>query len=148
MRALWRDAPATYKGKYVSFERVHCDVKCAQAGGVPVIIGGSTEFAARRTGRLGDGFFPYVISPEDFVARVELLRATAQEHGRDPDAIELTVWPGSFDFARTFDLGLVRAYVDAGVTRLVISGMESGSDDLDAMRDLIRRYRDEIIAKL
>ncbi len=148
MRALWRDAPATYHGKYVSFDRVHCDVKCAQPGGVPIVIGGSTDFAARRAGRLGDGFFPFVISPEDFAERVELIGKTAREHGRDPQQIELTAWPGSLDFERGFDLPFVRAYAQAGASRLVISGMESGSAELDDMRDLIRRYQDEILARL
>ena len=41
-------------------------------------------------GRLGDGFFPGKGSPEDLARSMELVRATAKEHGRDPDAIELT----------------------------------------------------------
>ena len=70
------------------------------------------------------------------------------EAGRDADAVELTVWPGSYDFSRSFDLDLVRAYVDLGVSRLIVSAGEGGSDDLESMRGLLERYQDEVIAKL
>jgi alkanesulfonate monooxygenase SsuD/methylene tetrahydromethanopterin reductase-like flavin-dependent oxidoreductase (luciferase family) len=108
----------------VNFERVHCDVKPAQAGGVPILIGGSTDHAARRAGRLGNGWYPYVISAEDMALRVKTLRKTAQENGRNPDEIELTLWPGSFDASRSFDLDFVKRYTDQGVSRLMLSAME------------------------
>jgi probable F420-dependent oxidoreductase len=149
MRALWGPGPATYRGRHVSFENVSCDAKPARKGGVPILIGGSSPAAARRAGRLGDGFYPYVISPEDLSTRMGELRAAAREAGRDPDAIEVTVWPGSFAFDRTFDLGLVRAYVDCGnVTRLVVSAMEAGGATLDDFRRLVSDYREKVIEKL
>ncbi len=43
----------------------------APAGGDTVMPDslGWLSFAARRAGRLGDGFFPYVIAPEDLAER-------------------------------------------------------------------------------
>ena len=55
MRTLWREDFATYQGKHVAFENVHMDAKPANGETVPILIGGSSEFAARRAGRLGDG---------------------------------------------------------------------------------------------
>jgi probable F420-dependent oxidoreductase len=149
MRALWTQSPASYKGKYVRFKKVYCDTRPAQRGGVPVLIGGSTDAAARRAGRLGDGWYPYVISPEDMAARLKTLRAAAREAGRDPDAIELTVWPGSYDFTRTFDLDLVKRYADLGVSRLVVSALEAGtSAELIGIRGLLESYQEKVISKL
>jgi probable F420-dependent oxidoreductase len=148
MRALWGAGAATYRGRYVEFERVHCDVKPARPSGVPILIGGSSEPAARRAGRLGDGFFPYVVSPDDVAARLQTLRAAAREAGRDPDEIELTVWPGSFDFTRTFDLDLVKRYAELGVRRLVVCGMEAGGSDLESVRRLLGSYQEKVVAKL
>ena len=148
MRMLWQGGPATYLGKYQRFENVRCDTQPVQQGGIPILIGGSTDHAARRAGRLGNGFYPYVISPEDFAARLRTLREAAQGAGRDPDAVELTVWPGSYDFSRTFDLELVRAYVDLGVSRLIVSAGEGGGDDLDSMRRLLESYQEQVVAKL
>ena len=78
----------------------------------------------------------------------DVIRAAAREAGRDPAKIELTVWPGSFDFKRTFDLGLVRAFTQQGVSRLIVSGLEGGSAELPAVRDFIKRYQQEVIGKL
>ena len=99
-------------------------------------------------GRLGDGWYPYVISAEEYGERLVELRGAAAEAGRSADDIELTVWPGSFDFTRGFDLEFVRGYVDRGVDRLVISAPESGGADLDAVRRLIGNYQDQILRRL
>ena len=148
MRALWGPGPSTYRGRHVSFERVHCDPKPFRPEGVPIVIGGSSEVAARRAGRLGDGFYPYVISAEDLAKRLELIRATAREAGRDPGRIELTVWPGSYDFARAWDLDFVRRYVELGTSRLILSAMEGGASTLEEVRRLVGSYQDRVLAKL
>lgn len=149
MRALWAPGPASYEGRHVQFERVHNDTKPARAGGIPIHIGGSSEFAARRAGRLGNGFFPFVISPDDLAARLEDLRAAAREAGRDATEIEISVWPGSWAGSRTFDLGLVRSYAELGAARLIVSAREvAASPELEDVRAGIDRYQQEIIARL
>lgn len=148
MRVLWREDTATYHGKHVHFEDVHMDAKPANGVDVPILIGGSSEHAARRAGRLGDGWYPYVISPEDFEKGVLTIAEAAKEAGRDASKVELSIWPASFDFTRTFDLEFVKSYTDAGAERLVISQGESQTIDLAGQRDFIRRYQDEILAKL
>jgi len=148
MRALWGPGPASYHGRHVRFEGLHCDVKPARPEGIPILVGGSTGRAARRAGRLGDGFFPYVIAPEVLAKRLESMRAAALEAGRDPDAIELTVWPGSFDFQRGFDLDFVSRYAELGVHRLVVSGLEVGGPDFDDLRRLLESYQDRIVRRL
>lgn len=148
MQALWADGPAKYEGRYVQLPNVVCDVKPYRPEGIPIVIGGSTSFAARRAGRLGDGFFPYVISPEDFAARVEEMRQTARDAKRNADALDVSVWPGSFDPMGTFDLDLAKRYVDGGAGRIVMNAMESGSMELEAIRRFIGEVQERIIAKL
>ncbi len=148
MRTLWREEFATYQGKHVSFEKVHMDARPANGESVPILIGGSSEFAARRAGRIGDGWYPYVISPEAFVEGVETIARTASDVGRDPSEIELSIWPASFDFTRTMDVPFVRSYVDAGASRVMISQGEAQAVDLEGQRGFIRRYQDEVLAKL
>jgi len=149
MRALWAPGAASYRGAHVRFDRVHSDPKPARPAGIPIHIGGSSEFAARRAGRLGDGFFPFVISPQDLAQRIEQLRAAARAAARDPQAIELTAWPGSWDGKRSFDLDLVRQYADLGVSRLVISAREGGAaTELADIRRAIESYQEKVIARL
>lgn len=144
MRALWTQSPASFEGEFVRFDRVHCDIKPAQQGGVPVIIGGSTEAAAKRAGRVGDGFYPYVISPEELAARMRDLNAAALAAGRDPAAVELSVWPGSWMYRASLDVEVLRRYLALPVSRVVVGMHEADQPTFLALRELICRTRDNL----
>ena len=88
MRAMWTQPEASYHGELVRFDRLICDPKPVQPGGVPIIIGGHSPAAARRAGRLGDGFMPMAFGRKWREVIAEM-RAAAEQAGRDPDAIEL-----------------------------------------------------------
>jgi probable F420-dependent oxidoreductase len=113
LRVLWRDSESTYHGRFVDFEAVKSYPKPAQAGGIPVAVGGHTEAAARRAGRLGDEFFPGVVSVDQLRGLIEVMRASAVETGRDPAGIGVTAGGAS-------DADGVRRLAELGVTRVVI----------------------------
>jgi len=87
MKALWAADGASFAGEFVNFREVSCNPK--PAGRVPIIVGGHTEAAARRAGRLGDGFFPSIGSSVDPMPLYEVARRAAADAGRDPGEIEL-----------------------------------------------------------
>ena len=94
MRTLWADSGpsgADFDGEFFSFRHAHSFPKPVRPGGVPIHIGGHSEAAARRAGRLGDGFQPLGLAPEDLAVRMDQMRAAAEEAGRDPAAIELSL---------------------------------------------------------
>ena len=117
MRALWADRPASFDGRFVSFERVH-SLPTPPSGRVPIVLGGNSRPAVARCARTGDGWFPHAISHDDFAAGAALLRALAQEAGRSPDDIPISICPGSTDYARAFDVDFVRPYVEHGAHAL------------------------------
>ena len=124
MRALWRDDAASFAGEYVQFERVCCNPKPTH-GSVPILVGGHTEFAARRAGRLGDGYFPATGSQNDVWPLVELARNTATESGRDPHQLEITMGCPELlpDLAGSIagdGIGAVRALEAHGVQRIAV----------------------------
>ena len=57
MRALWTERAATVDDDFTSFANCVSRPR-PSSGSVPIVIGGHSEPAARRAGRLGDGFFP------------------------------------------------------------------------------------------
>ena len=87
MRTLWQDEKPTFHGDFVNFDGAYCRPQPVN-GTVPIIVGGHSRPAARRAGRLGDGFFPARGAPAELFS---LARQSAAEAGRDPDALEITV---------------------------------------------------------
>ncbi|MFN8026073.1 MAG: LLM class F420-dependent oxidoreductase [Acidimicrobiia bacterium] len=120
MRALWTEAPASFAGEHFSFERVYSTPRPAR-GAVPIVLGGNSDAALDRAARIGDGWFPFTISPDEFAAKAARVREIAAAHGRDPAAVEISAWPGSFDPAAEMDVDFLRRYVDAGATRIMVS---------------------------
>jgi alkanesulfonate monooxygenase SsuD/methylene tetrahydromethanopterin reductase-like flavin-dependent oxidoreductase (luciferase family) len=88
MRALWSGDKTTFEGDFFSFHDCISKPRPAQ-GSIPVVVGGDSAAAARRAGRLGDGYFPGGSSIEHLTERIELAQRTAEEHGRDPAALTL-----------------------------------------------------------
>ena len=138
MRALWREPVSSYKGNHVAFQRVVSQPKPAQQAGVPILIGGHSEAAARRAGRLGDGFYPLGVFGEELDALLAVMREAARDAGRDPAEIEVTaVGAPQKAFAESL--------VAQGVKRMLIS---PSSGDLDKLRDDLERFWKEIAEPL
>ena len=148
LRACWSTDPVEFSGPFTTVPRSSVLPKPAQGSALPVVIGGSTPVAARRAGRLGDGFFPYVCGPNDYADLVTTIRSTAADHGRDPDAVELTVWPGSYRYGSAFDLDLAKRYAEVGVTRFVVSAQEATGPSFDDLRRFLADYREQVLDRL
>ena len=85
VRTLWRDTPASFKGRFTEFEGVSIDPKPVQPGGPPIWIGGRSDAALARAGRQGDGWVSYVVTPERYGQSLDKIRAAAQAAGRSLD---------------------------------------------------------------
>jgi len=132
MRVLWADAGpdgAAYSGEFVQFAHAHSFPKPVRPGGVPLHIGGHSEAAARRAGRLGDGFQPLGLSSEELALRLAQMREAAEAAGRDPGAIEVSV----SGYLPTLTEDDVAAAEAAGIDRMLLS--TSMSTDLDGLAD-------------
>ena len=87
LRALWAEKRPSFTGEFIRFDGAYCRPQPVN-GSVPIHVGGHSPAAARRAGRLGDGFFPARGNP---VELVEMARNAANAAGRDPDALEITL---------------------------------------------------------
>ncbi len=92
MRRLWREPAVTFAGKHFQIRDVALQPRPVQAGGPPVWIGGSSEPAMRRCGRMADGWFPTSRTPEDFAATYRTVQEYARAASRDPAAIQSAVY--------------------------------------------------------
>jgi probable F420-dependent oxidoreductase len=83
MRRLWTEESVTFTGKYYSVEGATIMPRPWQKNGPPIWIGGRSEAAMRRTGRLGDGWLVSSASPAEVGAGIKSIRRYAAEANRE-----------------------------------------------------------------
>lgn len=117
MRALWAGDDASYQGEFVNFTDVSSNPK-PPGGSIPFVIGGHSNAAAKRAGRLGDGFFPGKGSIAELTEMIDVVRQSAADHGRDAGAIEITAaHPGIMG---DDPVGAAQELASIGVTRTIL----------------------------
>jgi len=113
LRRLWTETEIEHHGAFYDFGPVHFAPKPAQDGGVPLIVGGTSDAALRRAARLGDGWIDAGITDLDVLAakcaRLAELRAEA---GREDVPFSITT-------SAPRDAGAVRRCAELGVTRVL-----------------------------
>ena len=136
MRALWSQECATFQGRFVAFRDVFCR-PLPPARRIPIIVGGDTRAAARRAGRLGDGYFPARPAPAELL---DEMRRAAEEAGRNPTDIELTV-------AAPAEPAEIEKLARQGVTRVAVPvSAAAGLPAQVRTPDDLLRYGKEMIA--
>lgn len=116
MRAMWYDdAPVAFHGRHTEFSGI--DAHPRPAGRIPIIVGGRTAGARKRTIEQGDGWYGFFLDPQQAAEEIAELVAGASRYERPAELGELgfsitprgPVTPDS-----------LRAYADAGVDRLIV----------------------------
>ena len=143
MRALWASDRTSFEGEFVRFADMGSFPKPLR-GNVPIVVGGHTEAAARRAGRLCDGFFPSVGSQVDIEPLLDLVKRSAEAAGRDPKAIELiTGCPGALPKAAGDPLAAVEERRKRGIGTVAIPLWAFRGD----YEGGIARFGEQVIAK-
>jgi probable F420-dependent oxidoreductase len=140
LRSLWKSTPEAFSGKFYRWPAVESNPKPVQKPGVPIVIGGHSEAAARRAARLGDGFFPARGDRETLNHLFTVLREECAKVGRNPRDIEITTGAGA-----NADADVVKRFQDLGVQRFMVS--PAGPTE-DSIRKGLADFADRVIAKL
>jgi probable F420-dependent oxidoreductase len=114
MRSLWKDEAEPFEGKFFRWGKLESHPKPHQKPGVPIVVGGHTELAARRAARYGDGFFPGVSEEDKLIWLLGIMREECKKLGRDPSTIEVTAGrgvPSPENVKRLAELGVSRFIV-------------------------------------
>jgi probable F420-dependent oxidoreductase len=141
MRALWSEDKASYHGEFVNFD--NCILRPQPVkGSIPIHIGGSTDIAAKRAGRLGDGFFPAGGSHEELARIIGVTRESAIKHGRNPKDVEITT--GGNGAIGPNALQEISALEALGVERVIVPAFlfYRGTEDT------LAQYGEDIISKV
>jgi probable F420-dependent oxidoreductase len=90
LRTYWTDAHVSFDGKHYRATEMAMEPKPPQGARLPIWVGGLSEAAFRRVGRLGDGWLASRVTDAEQGRRcIEAIRRHAETAGRDPSAIGL-----------------------------------------------------------
>lgn len=151
MKKLWTGDLVEHHGEFFDFDPLSMAPGVGQ--NVPIIVGGISDFALRRTARLGDGWAPAYLPIASIREGVDKIREYQKEYGRE--GAEIKVFTSAVDFAEADGY---KRLEDAGVTHTtgtpwinydgamdyqkMIAGVP-----LDTILDGIKRFSDEVISK-
>lgn len=129
MRKAWSANEIAHSSEFFAFENVSVNPKPAR-GSIPIHVGGHSDAAARRAGRLGDGFFPGR-GGDRLVELIDIARQTAADTGRDPDALEITA--GAPESMATDPRGAIEQAAAQGIDRLIVPAFLFWRDTANAL---------------
>ena len=163
MRRLWTEERVTYESEFIKLTDATIGVRPKQAN-VPIWVGSRSEAGLRRTGRLGDGWLPTQMTPEEVAAGIVRIREYAAEAGNHieddhyglqissylvesgsvPERIKeryllqrrTDVPPEQLNLLGTPDqiMARLREYIDAGASKFVFNPACGADEMLEQMR--------------
>jgi probable F420-dependent oxidoreductase len=151
-RHLWSGSQDAFVGRFLSFDDFTFGPLPTQRERLPIMVGGRSDAALRRAGRLGDGFHSSSMSPARFADAAEVVRAAAADAGRPGPSFSARVSvrfagppPGAYGIVGDPEaMGReVAAFEEAGATELALA---FGQTDADRVRDDMERFDRDVMA--
>ena len=130
MRALWNEPTASFAGRFVSFADVVERPRPVQRPHPPIVIGGHSPAAFRRTIQAGNGWHGWDLDLEQTAQALAGLRETASRVERPAGLgeLEITITPRG-----TVDVDTATRYADLGVHRLAIQPHTMDGSPMDEL---------------
>jgi alkanesulfonate monooxygenase SsuD/methylene tetrahydromethanopterin reductase-like flavin-dependent oxidoreductase (luciferase family) len=160
LRAYWSDAEVSFESAHYRTVAMSMEPKPPQGARLPIWIGGNSEPAYRRVGRLGDGWLASRVTDEDSARHaIGAIRRHAEEAGRDPGAIGLQSMvatpprdaAGKSFYGSRRRAGRVAALKAMGfgwVTLNATAIFQAGVRSVEAITDSLARLHDRIRAEV
>ena len=131
IRALWNQTNPEYQGKFIQFKNIQAHPRPIQAGGPPIIIGGTSPAALRRTVTHGNGWYGFALDVETTKSVLENLEIAKSRYKRDPNLgpISISVTPPSRP-----NKAMMEEYAAIGVDRYI--PILASSDETSSLKYL------------
>jgi phthiodiolone/phenolphthiodiolone dimycocerosates ketoreductase len=93
-RCFATQGPFDFAGEHFQLQGAVVDLPAPEGRTPEIWIAAHGPRMLRLTGQYGDGWYPVLVaSPEDYAARLDVVRTVARETGRDPEAITPAMHP-------------------------------------------------------
>ena len=125
MRALWNDERPSFQGRFVRFDGVQAMPRPVQQGGPPIVVGGASDAALKRSVAYAQGWYGFALDVAQTAGVLERLRDFGGER------LEISVTPSVRLTAQN-----VAEYAELGVHRLIALLPQEESKALQAMAEM------------
>jgi probable F420-dependent oxidoreductase len=139
MKELWTADEPVYRGKTVGVEGVRFYPKPVQKPHPPIVVGGTSELALKRTVRYGDGWYGVAKSLDETRALIDRLRGLERDANRSAP-VEITL---SLRTGHPITLEEVKRLGETGVDRALV-GMPLRAFS----EDELARFRDDVMTRI
>ena len=147
-KTLWTDDHPSFEGRFYTIPDVGFSPKPLQKPHPPIVVGGDSPGAFKRTVELADGWHATAATPEQAAAALDRLRGAAETAGRPFESIALSIRfnvkaaPGSARSRRQEIVDRLAAYKALGFGEVLLDfrrdTLGEMLDDLDAVATEIR----------
>ena len=130
LRRLFTEPSVTFAGTYEQVDGAGLAPMPVQRP-IPIWVGGASDAAYRRAGRLADGWFPQVRPGPDLDHALQVLAGAAEDAGRDPSTIGME---GRVSYSPDDPDKLARAvdrWREVGASHLTVDTMYRGLATVD-----------------
>jgi len=129
MKQIWTADAAEYRGEFVNFEPIWSWPKPVQKPHPPILLGGHSPQVLQRVVEYCDGWMPIGGRAAALLADLQRLRQLAEQKGRDPRTVSVTV------FGAPADAAVLEQYRAAGIERVSFGLPPAGRDKVLPLMD-------------
>ena len=115
MKVIWAAEAAEYHGEFVNFDPIWCYPKPLQQPHPPILLGTLSTKGLNQVVQYCDGWIPVGASIQDLPAAIKDLHARAEQAGRKPSDVPVSIFSASADEA------VLRHYQELEVERVVFT---------------------------
>ncbi len=144
MRQLWTQPIISVEGRYHRLQAAGPSPLPVQRP-VPICLGGDSEIAMRRAGRLADGWLPHGRPDLAMARRIVDLRTYAVAAGRDPMSVQVEGRLSISEVQESAWRDETERWFDLGVSHLGINTMGAGLSSPDDHRRALARFAAKVL---
>ncbi len=116
LRTMWNEPKPVHRGRFVEFDNIQAQPRPVQSGGPPIIVGGTSSAAMRRSVTKGNGWYGFALDVAATEKQLKALASAREQYSR-PDALgplSISITPPSRP-----SRSMMEDYAALGVTRLI-----------------------------
>lgn len=129
LKKIWTEDEPEFHGEFVNFDPIWSWPKPAQKPHPPILLGGHSKQVLQRVVDYCDGWMPLGVRGTAVIRQIEQLRQLAEEKGRDPKTISISVYSVPADPA------VIDAFRAAHVERVIFGLPPAGRDQVLPLLD-------------